>query len=225
MSTRNIRSLLLFPLLLIIVTVLPIIFWKELVTLFSSGKVLQEFVDDLGIWAVLGFIGVQMTQVVFFIIPGNILQASAGYLFNLPLGTLYSLIGISIGTMINYFLGYKLGTPFVKRFVKEDTYRTISSMANSFNALMAMFIFFLIPGVPKDLAVFVAGSVRINFRAFQIVSLVGRTPMVIGSVAFGTSISNEQWVLAIVIGAIAVVGFAIGLIFRKPIQQRLLKNS
>lgn len=222
---RDIRSLILFPLLIVVVTVLPIIFWQELITLFSSGRVLQEFLDGLGIRGILIFIGIQVTQVVFFIIPGNVIQVSAGYLFGLLPGVIYSMIGILIGTMVNYLIGYRLGSSFVRQLIKEQTFDNASAMANSFRGLLGVSIFFLIPATPKDAFVFVAGALRINPRLFIIVSSAARLPALVGSVAIGASISNEQWVLAIVISAVALLGFLLGVVFRKPIQRRFSKKK
>lgn len=215
----------LFPVLLAGLVIVPIIFRQQLVQLFSLGGELQVIVEQMGIWGVLGFIAAQMLQVIFFIIPGSALQISAGYLFGVLPGTLYSLIGVAIGTMISYLIGTGIGLPFMQRVTKEQTLDTISSTMNSPRAFTAAFLLFLIPGTPKDLFVFIAGALRMNFRALNIGSLLARTPAIIGSAIIGNSLFTERWVVVVVISSLSVVLFLLGILLYKPLRLRLATNS
>ena len=88
---------------------------------------------------------------------------------------------------------------------------------NSKKAVVLVFLIFLIPGVPKDLCNYVAGLSEMKLKPFLIVSLIGRSPGMMGSLLIGRQIYTGGYVSAAIIAAVAVVLFVLGLIFRKKI--------
>ena len=86
---------------------------------------------------------------------------------------------------------------------------------NSKKAMILIFLFYLIPGLPKDLCSYVAGLSEMKLKAFLIISLIGRTPAMMGSLLIGKLVNIGGYTLAIVIGVLAVVLFLLGVIFRK----------
>ena len=50
--------------------------------------------------SIIAFIALQVIQVVLFFIPGEIIQIAGGYIFDSLYGSLFSLIGITIGGSI-----------------------------------------------------------------------------------------------------------------------------
>ncbi len=95
----------------------------------------------------------------------------------------------------------------------------IKSMLETLNSKKAVELVFLIliPGVPKDLCNYVAGLSEMKLKPFLIVSLIGRSPGMMGSLLIGRQIYTGGYVSAAVIAAVAVVLFVLGLIFRKKI--------
>ena len=56
-----------------------------------------------------------------------------------------------------------------------------------------------------------------KLNPFLIVSLIGRTPGMMGSLLIGRQIGTGGYVSAVVIAVIAVILFLLGLIFRKKL--------
>ena len=56
-----------------------------------------------------------------------------------------------------------------------------------------------------------------KLKPFLIVSLIGRTPGMMGSLLIGRQIGTGGYVSAVVIAVIAVILFLLGLIFRKKL--------
>lgn len=86
---------------------------------------------------------------------------------------------------------------------------------NSKKAIVVVFLIFLIPGVPKDLCNYAAGISAMKLKPFLVVSLVGRSPGMMGSLLVGRQIEAGNYTGAIIIAVIAVILFIIGIIMRK----------
>ena len=77
----------------------------------------------------------------------------------------------------------------------------------------------MIPGIPKDLCAYAAGISEIRLKPFLILSLIGRTPGMAGSLLIGRQLQNEGYLSAAIIAGIALVLFILGMIFRKQVTE------
>jgi uncharacterized membrane protein YdjX (TVP38/TMEM64 family) len=221
MTARKVLSLLAFPLLFLVLLVLTLVFWSELWNLFSSPQTLREWIRDTGVIAPLVFVAVQAFQVVFFFIPGEIPQVAGGYMFGLWMGTVLSLVGITLGATFNFMISRLLGVPFVNVLFSTEKVEQARIIANSPKARLSFFLFFLIPGIPKDILCYVAGLSILKLPIFLLFSTLGRVPGIIGSALIGDAAADSRWILAGTIFFIAVVLFIIGFLFRERIQRLL----
>jgi uncharacterized membrane protein YdjX (TVP38/TMEM64 family) len=221
MKTRKLLSLLPFPLLFLLLLVLTLVFWSELWSLFSSPRTLREWVRGTGVIAPLVFVAVQAFQVVFFFVPGEIPQVAGGYLFGLWPGTALSLAGITLGASFNFVAARLLGVPFVNALFSAERVERARRVTASPKARLSFFLFFLIPGIPKDILCYVAGLSTIKLPIFLIFSTMGRIPGIIGSALIGDAAADSRWILAGTIFFLATVLFVLGFMFREKIQRFL----
>lgn len=214
-------------LLLFILIGLPLylyFFQHDLIENFSSMENVEEFFRAYKAQSVFIYIGTQILQIVICIIPGQWLQFAAGYMYGFWLGYLYSLIGAFLGSILTYYIARILGHDAMHLIFGEQKIKKMLRTLNSKKAIVLVFIIFLIPGVPKDLCNYVAGLSEMKLKPFLIVSLIGRTPGMMGSLLIGRQIQTGGYVSAAVIAGIAVVLFALGIIFRKKITVVLDKG-
>ena len=212
-----------FPLLFVLLLVLTVVFWSDLWTLFSSPETLRQWIRGTGVIAPLVFVVVQAFQVVFFFIPGEIPQVAGGYMFGLWMGTLLSLLGISLGATFNFLIARLLGVPFVNILFSAEKVERTRRIAGSPKAKLSFFLFFLIPGIPKDILCYVAGLSVMKLPVFLIFSTLGRIPGIIGSALIGDAAADRRWILAGTIFFVAAVLFVFGFLFRERIQRLLEK--
>ena len=132
-----------FPLLFVLLLVLTVVFWSDLWALFSSPQTLREWIRGTGVIAPLVFVAVQAFQVVFFFIPGEIPQVAGGYMFGLWMGTLLSLLGITLGATFNFLIARLLGVPFVNVLFSAEKVERTRRIAGSPKAKLSFFLFFL----------------------------------------------------------------------------------
>lgn len=209
----------LFPLFILGVLLAAWLARDTWMTVFSSRAQLQAWIEQFGFWAPVVFVAVQVFQVVIFVVPGEVVQIAGGYIFGIPLGTLYSIAGIAIGSSIDFMLGRLLGRSFVEGVFGESRVAQFDTLADSNRTRTAFFLLFAIPGIPKDVLVYVAGLSRLHFGAFLLISMGGRLPGILGSAIIGDSAASERYVLAGVVFGVSLLLFVLGVVFRERLRR------
>lgn len=132
---------------------------------------LYELFQQYGYYVVL--IGL-LLEYIALPFPGEPTLAYAGYLshqgdLNLPTLIILSFIGTSVGMTFQYFVGNKLGMPFIQKYGKYVflTQRKIDLTKMWFDkyGYFLIFIAFFIPGV-RHFTGYFAGIINLPFRRF-----------------------------------------------------------
>jgi uncharacterized membrane protein YdjX (TVP38/TMEM64 family) len=89
-------------------------------------------------------------------IPGEVTGIIGGYLFEPILGTLYSTIGLTVGSWLAFSFAKAFGEPFVEKVVKTETLNKFDVFLEH-NGGLVIFFLFLIPGFPKDYLCYILG--------------------------------------------------------------------
>ena len=90
---------------------------------------------------------------------------------------------------------------------------------------MLFFIFFLIPGAPKDFLTYFAGLTDIDTKTWLLICSVGRLPAIITTTVVGSAIGSQNYILAIVVFGISVIAAIVGIIIYKKISSREKRKS
>jgi uncharacterized membrane protein YdjX (TVP38/TMEM64 family) len=186
--------------------------WRAGVLARISDK--NELVNSLRVGGVKGpllCVAVQFVQVVIFVIPGEITQFAAGYVFGAWLGFLYSIIGIMLGSAFNFFFARVFGRPALEKFIPGPTLEKIDRALNNAKGKSAMFLLFLLPGLPKDALSYGAGLSNMGLAEFVIISGLGRSPAMLATTLGGALAYQRQYRGMIIVAAVA--GLAIGAYF------------
>lgn len=173
--------------------------------------------------SVLVYIGLQILQIVISVLPGQVFQMAAGYLYGFWWALLYAMIGAIIGTAITFMLAKALGRDFLHLFFGEEKMSYYIDRFNSKQGYMLVFLIYLIPGLPKDVVSYAAGASEIKFKPFIILSAVGRLPGMIGSLLMGYFLNDENYTGLLIVASIAVIAFILCIIKRKRINEKLDK--
>ena len=75
---------------------------RPLVHFVSDPKQFRVWVNDKGIWGVLGFIGMNILQVLLAVIPGGPFEIGAGYAFGVIRGTLICDFAMTTASAVSY---------------------------------------------------------------------------------------------------------------------------
>ncbi|MCB2227537.1 MAG: TVP38/TMEM64 family protein [Desulfarculaceae bacterium] len=214
---------------LVAVVVLMIVFWKPLMDytwqlweLLQDKEAFRARIESYGAWAPAVFIVFQIFQVLVSPIPGELVGAAGGYVFGWLPSLIYSTIGLSVGSWINFFAARLLGKELVERMIPPKFLAKISYLMER-QGVIASFIFFIIPGFPKDYFCFALGLSPISWRIFLVISSIGRIPGTLMLSLQGAAIYNENYWSFIVLGILSV-GFIIPVwIWRERIYQMLYR--
>ncbi len=143
--------------------------------LFKDREKLEYFIKSLGIWGPAVFIVLQIFQVVFAPIPGEVTGFMGGYIFGTLLGFIYSSLGLTIGSVINFILGRVLGRRYVRKLIPTQKLEKFDRLVKRQGAII-LFVLFVFPGFPKDSLCLFLGLTALPLRVFTILVAIGRMP-------------------------------------------------
>ncbi|MCI8609149.1 MAG: TVP38/TMEM64 family protein [Firmicutes bacterium] len=217
-------SILKVAVLLAIVIGIPLyIFFcqKDLLASFKDYHDVVAFLQRYETESIFVYIGLQVLQIVISVIPGQVFQMAAGFLYGFWAALLYAMIGAIIGTAISYYLAKILGRDFLHLFFGEEKMSYYVARLNSKQAYTIVFLLYLIPGIPKDMVSYAAGVSEMRFKPFLLLSVVGRLPGMIGCLLMGMFLYQENYIALGVVSVIAVIAFLLCILFRKKINSYL----
>jgi len=126
-----------------VIIILLVIFFlvaKDSFGVLSDREQFQEFIKSFGVFAPLAIILVIIAEVIIAPIPGFVPIISAGFIFGTIAGSIYTLIGNVIGSIIVFSLARKYGKYLILRLVEEtrlDKYE--QAVRRRENILLAIF--------------------------------------------------------------------------------------
>ena len=192
---------------LIIIGVPAVLFFNYRDTLFNA-----EWLSQLPVLlsrykrqAVFILIALQILQVIICIIPGQPIQFAASYMFGIAKGYLISIAGAVIGAFIAFYISRFLGKDAVCTLFGREKIEDYRRKLNSGRGLMAVLLIYLIPGIPKDLTAYAAGISDMRIRPFLLVSTIGRSPAMLGSLLIGHFFSRGNYRAVAVLAVITVI--------------------
>lgn len=214
---RKLISVIKLLILLIIIIGLPIYIYfeyPELIDRFRTMENVNEFLARYKTASIIVYIGLQISQIIVSVIPGQIIQFAGGYAYGFWLGYLLTMIGIAIGTVITFYLARILGRDAVHVLLGEERITKFVRQLNSKRAFAILIVLFLIPGIPKDLIAYAAGISGFRIMRFLLLSLTARTPALMGTIMMGSMLYNGSYFGLIALAAVAVILFIVCIIKR-----------
>jgi uncharacterized membrane protein YdjX (TVP38/TMEM64 family) len=192
--------------------------------LLSSKEKVRTWLMSFGPAAPLVFIVIQTLQVVFAPIPGEATGFLGGYLFGIPRGFLYSTLGLSLGSTIAFLLGRWLEIHFVEKVVRKETLEKFDFIIERQGALLA-FLFFLIPGFPKDYLCFILGLSKMPVRVFLIINIIGRMPGTFLLTLQGANVYKGNYITFFILLGVFIVAGLLMLLYKETFYRWLRRWS
>ncbi|MFD3158192.1 TVP38/TMEM64 family protein [Haloimpatiens sp. FM7330] len=185
---------------------------------------LKRVILTYGNYSILAFLIMQVIQVVVFFIPGEIIQIAGGYIFGTFLGGIISTIGISIGSLLVYYISRYLGRDFVKSMISKNKFKFFQKILKASAQVHMIFLLYLVPGIPKDALAYICGVSDVPVKKFIIFSTLGRLPGIFISTYFGNQMEIGQMSTLIVIAVVMVMLFLIGTLKGEKILKKITKK-
>lgn len=190
---------------------------------FMDRNRLISFLDSLGPLSFIGFIVLQILQVVAAPIPGEISGFIGGYLYGAILGIVLSTIGLTLGSWLAFSLSRIFGRPFVNKFFKKETLERYEYLLKRRKGAFLVFFLFLIPGFPKDYLCYLLGLGPMSTVEFLIISTAGRFSGTVLLTLGGTYIRNHQYYNFSVLLGIVIVIVLFSMAYRDKLEKLFKK--
>ncbi len=205
----KISFIVIFVLVILFLSVRWLIPFCKTLSTDQGREELALFIEQAGVFAPLVFVLMMSLQIIVAFIPGGPLEITGGFLFGGWLGTILTVTGAVLGTLLVYTLVRKFGRPLVNLFVSEEKFKKFSVLEDEDKLEFWVFVLFLIPGIPKDLLTYIVALTKIKCRQFLLLSTIARFPALMASVLVGDSLYDGRYGVCIAIACIsAVLAFA-----------------
>lgn len=213
MKTSHKRWLL--ALILVALAVPIVVYWQPLMTLLRDRPQLRAWLRGLGPWGPLALIGLNAAQIVLAPVPGQLVQAVAGYLFGLWPGAIYGALGMALGGTLSMSLGRLYGRPLVTRAVGAERLASWERVARTDSPLIWCLL--MLPPF-GDIPFLIAGLTKAPIWRVLGITLVVRGPSVVLYAAVGAgAIPGPPYVLGTLVIALALVG-VLGMLYGSRVQ-------
>jgi uncharacterized membrane protein YdjX (TVP38/TMEM64 family) len=210
------------PLALIVILILitVILYQTDSVRFFMDKKRLIHFIESLGNRGFVGFILLQVVQVVAAPIPGEATGFLGGFLYGPFLGTLLSTIGLTIGSFIAFSLSRAFGRPLTDRFVDKATMDRFDYLLHH-KGVFLVFLLFLIPGFPKDILCYILGLGHLTTLEFLAIATTGRLFGTMMLTLSGYYLRDAQYGHLFLLAGVAIVVVILIIVYKSRLERML----
>lgn len=192
-------------LLIILVIIGSIYISIPLIQNIKNPDVFIAWIDSFGIFSPLVYILVTMLSIIVSVIPGEVLELSAGYAFGLLRGTLFCLIAESLGSFLVILLSRKYGIKLVDYLFDTSKLKEVKFFKSAKSKIALFAIIFIAPGTPKDILCYYAGLSSMDLGTVLLIASLGRLPSIITSTMVGAHLSEKNYKLAIIVFVITAI--------------------
>lgn len=157
---------------------------------FTPTKV-KDFILQFGIWGPIIFILIYALRAVVLVIPVGVMSLAGGLAYGKWVGTVYILIGATLGACLSFALARSLGRKFIEQFrwLHKGRIKTFDESSEKYGFRLILFIR-LVPLFQYDAVNFGAGLSKMRFRDFAIGSFIGMIPGGFVNALLGSSLTN-----------------------------------
>lgn len=174
--------------------------WRWLTAFSQEG--LRDYIRSFGAASWLVFLALQFLQVFVALIPGELLESAAGFVFGPFWGTVLCYAGITLATVVVFMLTRLVGVKLVEVFISREKINQFRFLNTEKKRNLLMFLIFFIPGTPKDLLTYFAGLTEIRLGTFLLISLLARIPSVVSSTFGGHLLGEGNYTGAVILYAV-----------------------
>ena len=189
--------------LLVLLILLGLFLGRYLLTNYGlNPQAIRDHLLSFGPWAPLVYIIVYTFRPLIFF-PASILSIAGGLVFGPLFGTIYTVIGASLGALLSFGIARLLGRDFVKPLLKGK-FGQCDAFAerNSFSVVLFMR---LLPIFPFDMVNYGAGLCGVKPVGYIMATIVGIIPGTFAYVYLGSSLMAPQYIVVAVVLFIVLV--------------------
>ena len=174
----------------------------------EGQEAFREYITSLGVKGTLLLFSLQVLQILLVVLPGEPFEVLAGMCYGSVGGTIFIFISVFVTTVLIYFLIKKYKEKYLYNFfAREKVQKILNSKwyKSSKKTESILIILFFIPGIPKDLLVYMGPLLNIKPLKFILIATFARFPSVISSTMVGSNIIYGEWKTIFIIYLITAI--------------------
>lgn len=219
-------SILALSIIFLVVTV--IICYKLFPLLFSlknpeSQENFKNYIEAMGWRGWFTFLIIQILQIFIAFIPGEIVEILSGILYGATGGLFICLLGAAIGAILIYYTVKLFAHKYTIKL--KEKLKTYSFLNNPKKIHIYLFIIFFVPGIPKDIFVYLVPFLPIKFYSFLLISSIARIPSILSSTIVGNSFIEGNYLLSIIVFSVFLVIGILGILFNDKLMNLFRKHN
>jgi len=209
------KSIKLVVTLIAIIVPLAILLWFNqdavwaFVDFVRDRQAVAAYLDQIGFVGPLVLMGLIGLQVLIPSLPAEPPMIAGAYAYGFTAGFLMSwVVSVAVSQAVFYLARYA-GRPLAERFVPAELLDKWTRTAGEKGTVFFLLVF-VIPPVPSDILIYVAGLSEIEGKRFFVANFFGRMPMIVLLTlvgAYGFSITPGMIVGLTVIGVLMLVAW------------------
>ena len=151
----------------------------------------KNFILSFGFWAPIVFITVYTLRGTILVIPVGVMSLAGGLAFGKWLGTIYILIGATLGASLSFLIARYFGRKFIESFawLHKGKIKSFDDGIEK-NGFRMMLFMRLIPLFQYDAVNFGGGLSKVKFRDFFLATLIGMAPGGFINATLGSSLEK-----------------------------------
>jgi len=216
---KDVIKFIFFILFFVSVIVCSIIFAPKL-KVFSDFGLIRDKIKSYKSLSFIAFILLQIIQVVVFVLPGDAVNMVGGFIFCIYLGSVLSIVGVVLGSILAFFIARWLGYGFVSKFIKPQKLEKITHLLDSNAGTLSLFVICNLPFVPKDILMYCAGLTPVKPSRVLTIYCLSRIPGIIIWTSVGAQVYNQNVLGLIITFAVLAVFLGVILLLKNHIQKK-----
>lgn len=181
---------------------------------------IKQWILGFGMWAPVVFIAIYALRAVVLFLPVGVMSLAGGLAFGRWWGTLYILVGATLGSCLGFLTARYFGREFVESlpWFQQGRIRKFDEKAAEHGFKLILFLR-LVPLFQYDAVNFGSGLSKVTLRDFALASFIGMAPGGFISASLGASLVD-----ILSIDFFAAVAAFIALLFVPLIYRKLKRN-
>jgi uncharacterized membrane protein YdjX (TVP38/TMEM64 family) len=192
--------------------------------MFTDREKIKAIVGSFGAAAPAAFILIQILQVIFAPVPGEATGFIGGYIFGAVNGFIFSTIGLTAGSWINFMIGRFLGKRYIRKIIPPDSLQKFDT-ALKHQGIFVILVLFIFPGFPKDYLCLFLGISSIPIKAFLIIAALGRMPGTFMLSLQGASLYDKSYKAFVLITVFFIISAITGYVYREHLYRWIDKMN
>jgi uncharacterized membrane protein YdjX (TVP38/TMEM64 family) len=176
-----------------------------------DAEPLRNWIDKQGVWAPLVFIAIMALSVLFAPIPNIPIFIAAGLIWGPVVGTIYSMAGMMLGSVMAFYAARWLGRKHLGRLIGRKAAQRLDSLVDRMGGRLVLAAR-LLPVVNFDWISMVAGLTAMRFWTFFVYSFIGMLIPTTVAVVAGDSLENNIGI-SIALAGVWVAGIVASAMF------------